>query len=157
MALQKIVPGTTRIGWIGTGVMGASMCGHLIGAGFSATVFNRTKQKAQPLIDRGARWADTPRAVADRGWATYRYSGLAFRVEVVEADGATRFLDVFGGFLDGGRLYLMGEVGHPFEREWLLPLGTTTLRGREYPAPARPEKLLEVMYGPSWEVPDPVR
>jgi len=95
------------------------------------------------------------RAVAERGWATYRYSGLAFRVEVVEADGATRFLDVFGGFLDGGRLYLMGEVGHPFEREWLLPLGRTTLRGREYPAPARPEKLLEVMYGPSWQVPDP--
>lgn len=95
------------------------------------------------------------RVVAARGYRTYRYSGLAFRVEVVEADGATRFLDVFGGFLDGGRLYLMGEVGAPYERDWLLPLGTVSLRGREFPAPARPEKLLEAMYGPSWRVPDP--
>ncbi len=95
------------------------------------------------------------RVVAAAGYRTYRYSGLAFRVDVVEADGATRFLDVFGGFLDGGRLYLMGEVGTPFERDWLLPLGTVSLRGRDYPAPARPEKLLEAMYGPSWKVPDP--
>ena len=95
------------------------------------------------------------RVVAAAGYRTYRYSGLAFRVDVVEADGATRCLDVFGGFLDGGRLYLMGEVGTPFERDWLLPLSTVSLRGRDYPAPARPEKLLEAMYGPSWKVPDP--
>ncbi len=64
MAIKKIVPGETRIGWIGTGVMGASMCGHLLDAGFSATIFNRTKKKAQSLLDKGAQWADTPRAVA---------------------------------------------------------------------------------------------
>ena len=65
MTATKITPGKTRIGWIGTGVMGASMCGHLIEAGFSATVYNRTKQKAQELIDKGAVWADTPKAVAE--------------------------------------------------------------------------------------------
>ncbi|HEX3727489.1 MAG TPA: NAD(P)-dependent oxidoreductase [Pirellulales bacterium] len=64
MAPLKIVPGQTRIGWIGTGVMGSSMCAHLMKAGFSATVFNRTKAKAQPLLDKGAHWADTPKAVA---------------------------------------------------------------------------------------------
>jgi 3-hydroxyisobutyrate dehydrogenase len=53
----------TRIGWIGTGVMGSSMCGHLIDAGYRVTVFNRTKPKAQPLLDRGATWADSPGAV----------------------------------------------------------------------------------------------
>lgn len=95
------------------------------------------------------------RAVAARGLETYRYSGAAFRVRVVEGDGIARGLDVFGGFLDAGRLYLMGEVGTEFEESWIHPLGTTTLAGRELPAPARPEKLLEAMYGPTWRVPDP--
>jgi 3-hydroxyisobutyrate dehydrogenase len=53
-----------RIGWIGTGVMGMSMCGHLITGGAQTTIFTRTRSKAQPLIERGARWADTPAAVA---------------------------------------------------------------------------------------------
>jgi 3-hydroxyisobutyrate dehydrogenase len=59
-----IEPNNTRIGWIGTGVMGASMCGHLLRAGFAATVFNRTRAKAEPLLAAGARWAESPRAVA---------------------------------------------------------------------------------------------
>lgn len=95
------------------------------------------------------------RAVAARGLETYRYSGAAFRVRVIEGDGVARGLDVFGGFLDAGRLYLMGEVGTEFEESWIRPLGTTTLAGRVLPAPARPEKLLEAMYGPTWRVPDP--
>jgi 3-hydroxyisobutyrate dehydrogenase len=61
---MEIQPGQTRIGWIGTGVMGVSMCGHLVRAGFAATVFNRTKTKAQPLLDAGAAWAESPSAVA---------------------------------------------------------------------------------------------
>jgi 3-hydroxyisobutyrate dehydrogenase len=56
--------GATRIGWIGTGVMGISMCGHLIDAGHSATVYSRTRERAQPLLDKGAAWAGTPAAVA---------------------------------------------------------------------------------------------
>jgi 3-hydroxyisobutyrate dehydrogenase len=60
----KVAPGQTKIGWIGVGVMGASMCGHLLAKGFSATVYNRTKSRAQPLLDQGAAWADSPRAVA---------------------------------------------------------------------------------------------
>lgn len=59
-----VQPGKTRIGWIGTGVMGRSMCGHLIRAGFQATVFNRSRAKAEPLIEAGAVWADSPKAVA---------------------------------------------------------------------------------------------
>jgi 3-hydroxyisobutyrate dehydrogenase len=65
MANLEIAPGKTRLGWIGTGVMGLSMCGHLIARGFSPTVFNRTKAKAQPLLEKGAKWADSPRAVAE--------------------------------------------------------------------------------------------
>lgn len=65
MTAIAIQPGRTRIGWIGTGVMGASMCGHLIKAGFAATVFNRTRDKAQGLLEAGAAWADTPATVAE--------------------------------------------------------------------------------------------
>ncbi len=65
MPVKKIAPGETRIGWIGTGVMGSSMCGHLIKAGFTATVYSRTREKAQSLFDAGAKWADSPRAVAE--------------------------------------------------------------------------------------------
>ena len=43
-------PSQTRVGWIGTGVMGQSMCGHLIDKGFSATIYTRSKKKAQGLI-----------------------------------------------------------------------------------------------------------
>ena len=62
---MMIEPGRTRIGWIGAGVMGASMCGRLIDAGFVATVFNRTKKKADKLLAAGATWAESPKAVAE--------------------------------------------------------------------------------------------
>jgi 3-hydroxyisobutyrate dehydrogenase len=65
MPLLSIAPGKTRIGWIGTGVMGRSMCGHLLDAGFSATVYNRTREKAESLLAQGAVWVDGPRAVAE--------------------------------------------------------------------------------------------
>ncbi|MFN9718300.1 MAG: NAD(P)-binding domain-containing protein, partial [Planctomycetota bacterium] len=55
MTVSGITPGQTRIGWIGTGVMGASMCGHLISAGYSATVYSRPRLKSESLIARGAR------------------------------------------------------------------------------------------------------
>ena len=65
MTAPKIEAGKTKVGWIGTGVMGSSMLGHIMNAGFSATVYSRTKAKAEPLLAKGARWADSPRAVAE--------------------------------------------------------------------------------------------
>lgn len=76
MAALKIAPGSTRIGWIGTGVMGRSMCGHLIEKGFSATVYNRSKEKAQDLLDRGAKWAATPREVASKSDVVFAIVGF---------------------------------------------------------------------------------
>lgn len=61
---MKVDPSTTKIGWVGTGVMGRWMCQHLMDLGYSATVYNRTKAKAQPLIDAGATWADSASEVA---------------------------------------------------------------------------------------------
>jgi 3-hydroxyisobutyrate dehydrogenase len=65
MAITKAEPGKTRVGWIGTGVMGRWMCQHLVSKGYRATVYNRTKDKAAPLLDLGAAWADSPRQVAE--------------------------------------------------------------------------------------------
>jgi 3-hydroxyisobutyrate dehydrogenase len=83
MTIAAPVPGTTRIGWIGTGVMGRWMCQHLMGKGFAATVYNRSKDKAQPLIDLGATFADTPRAVAERSDVVFAIVGFPADVREV--------------------------------------------------------------------------
>jgi 2-hydroxy-3-oxopropionate reductase len=54
----------TRIGWIGTGLMGSRMAANLLRAGFAVTVWNRTRDKVQPLLDQGATWADSPARLA---------------------------------------------------------------------------------------------
>lgn len=95
------------------------------------------------------------RLLTERGFSTYRYSGAAFRISIVEGDGATRGLDLFAAFFDHDRLYVMGEVGTDYREEWLVPFGTCTIAGREYPAPAEPDRMLAAMYGPGWRVPDP--
>ena len=56
--------GQPRIGWIGTGVMGSPMAGHLIDAGYQVDVFNRTRERAASVIEQGARWRDSPSEVA---------------------------------------------------------------------------------------------
>ena len=76
MPVTKAEPGKTRIGWIGTGVMGRWMCQHLITKGYQATVHNRTRDKARPLLDAGAAWADTPKAVAERSDVTFAIVGF---------------------------------------------------------------------------------
>jgi 3-hydroxyisobutyrate dehydrogenase len=76
MAFTKAEPGKTRIGWIGTGVMGRWMCQHLMNKGYQATVYSRTKDKARPLLDGGAAWTDSPRAVAERSDAVFAIVGF---------------------------------------------------------------------------------
>ncbi len=56
----------TTVGWVGTGVMGAAMLARLQEAGYASVVYTRTKAKAQPLLEAGAQWADSPQAVAER-------------------------------------------------------------------------------------------
>jgi len=93
--------------------------------------------------------------LAEMGYATQRYSGAAFKVKVAEADGSIRGLDVFGGFLREGRLYLMGEIRTRFREEWIFPLTRAQLEGRSFPVPADPDRLLAATYGRDWRTPDP--
>jgi 3-hydroxyisobutyrate dehydrogenase len=76
MTLYKAEAGKTRIGWIGTGVMGRWMCQHAMTKGFAATVYNRSQDKAQPLIDLGAKFAPTPRAVAEQSDVIFAIVGF---------------------------------------------------------------------------------
>ena len=54
------------IGWIGTGIMGNSMCAHLLDAGYSCCIFNRTEEKEKQLIAKGAVPCASPAEVASR-------------------------------------------------------------------------------------------
>src|SRR4051794_38014281 len=76
MAPLAAAPGITRIGWIGTGVMGRWMCEHCIKKGYSATVYNRSRDKAQPLLDLGAKFAETPKAVAEQSDVVFAIVGF---------------------------------------------------------------------------------
>lgn len=51
---------TRAVAFVGTGIMGAPIAGHLLDAGYRLTVHNRTRAKADELVARGARWADSP-------------------------------------------------------------------------------------------------
>ena len=53
-----------KIGFIGTGIMGSSMAGHLMAAGHTLYIYNRTRSKAEDLLARGAHWFDSPIALA---------------------------------------------------------------------------------------------
>jgi 3-hydroxyisobutyrate dehydrogenase len=74
---------TERIGWIGTGVMGLSMCGHVMSKGYPTTIFSRTKSRAQGLLDKGATWADTPAAVTERSDIVFTIVGRPSEVREV--------------------------------------------------------------------------
>ncbi len=63
-SLPEISPATTPVGWIGTGVMGLPMCEHLMNAGYEVHVHSRTRAKSQPLLQKGARWKESPMEVA---------------------------------------------------------------------------------------------
>src|SRR5947209_5924199 len=54
-----------RIAFLGTGLMGQPMAARLLAAGFPLTVWNRTKSKAQLLLEAGARWAEEPAAAVE--------------------------------------------------------------------------------------------
>ena len=82
----KIVAGQTRVGWIGTGVMGNSMCGHLM-AGLSCptTVYNRTESKTATLAAKGARVAKTVEEVG-------QHSDVVFAIVAMPSDVRRVFL-----------------------------------------------------------------
>lgn len=69
------------VAFIGTGIMGAPIAGHILDAGYPVTVNNRTKSKAAALIGRGAVWADTPADAAANADVVFTMVGYPSEVE----------------------------------------------------------------------------
>ncbi len=83
MSIEDVGPGSTRLGWIGLGVMGASMAGNLADAGYELTVHTRTRSSAATVLEKGARWADTPAEVAAATEVTFSIVGYPADVRQV--------------------------------------------------------------------------
>ena len=81
-----------KVAFIGTGIMGAPIAGHLMDAGYELTVYNRTKSKADALVARGATWADSPAAAAKNADVVFTMLGYPSDVEDVylSSDGLIR-------------------------------------------------------------------
>ena len=71
------------VGFIGIGVMGKSMAGHLLAAGYKLRIYTRTKEKARELIDKGAIWCDTPATVANASNVVFTMVGYPADVEEI--------------------------------------------------------------------------
>lgn len=71
------------VGFIGTGVMGGSMAGHLLAAGNEVHVYNRTKERAEALLQKGAVWEDSPAAMAEKCGVVFTIVGFPKDVEEV--------------------------------------------------------------------------
>ncbi|CAM0152133.1 unnamed protein product [Urochloa decumbens] len=101
VSARPISPDTTRVAWVGTGVMGQSMAGHLLSAGYALTVFNRTASKTQGLVSRGASLADSPRAAAAAADVIFLMVGFPSDVRSTALDPSTGALS---GLAPGGIL-----------------------------------------------------
>jgi 3-hydroxyisobutyrate dehydrogenase-like beta-hydroxyacid dehydrogenase len=77
----------TRVGWIGTGRMGFALAGRLLDAGHDVAVYNRTRSKAEPLSDRGAKVVDSPVDLADRDVVFIMVSAPEDLAQVTTGDG----------------------------------------------------------------------
>ncbi len=72
-----------KVGWVGIGVMGKSMCGQLLKAGYPVSLTTRTRGKASELLAAGAGWCATPKEVAQRSDLVFTMVGFPSEVEEV--------------------------------------------------------------------------
>ena len=100
--LKVVSPSHTRVGWIGTGVMGQSMCGHILAAGYTVFVYNRTPSKAEDLCKNGAVMLDSPQSVAQQSDVVFTIVGYPKDVEevVLGGNGILKGLKPKGIFVD---------------------------------------------------------
>ncbi len=76
-----------RIGWIGVGRMGFALAGRLLDAGHDVAVYNRTRAKAEPLAERGAKVVDAPIDLADRDVVFIMVSAPSDLADVTTGEG----------------------------------------------------------------------
>ncbi|CAA9372999.1 MAG: hypothetical protein AVDCRST_MAG21-1211 [uncultured Nocardioidaceae bacterium] len=95
------------------------------------------------------------RRLRESGWVIRRGSSVRINVRLTMPDDTLRYIDIFSFGWVEGLLYMPSDLAVPATAETMLPLSTVELAGRQVPAPANSEQLLEMTYGPNWRVPDP--
>ena len=97
-----------ELGYVGLGVMGQAIVRRLLDAGHDVTVWNRTREKAEPLLAAGARWADSPREVAERSEIVFTMVTNTAAVRAV-TDGENGILAALGP----GKIYVDMSTASP--------------------------------------------
>jgi 3-hydroxyisobutyrate dehydrogenase-like beta-hydroxyacid dehydrogenase len=97
-----------ELGYVGLGVMGSAVSRRLLDAGHALTVWNRTPEKAEPLLEAGARWADSPRQVAERSEIVFT---MVTSTEAVQA--VTEGADGILAGLGDGAIYVDMSTASP--------------------------------------------
>src|SRR4051812_13896680 len=100
--------GFMKIGFIGLGIMGSRMAANLRKHGHSLFVFNRTREKAEPLIAEGAEWADSPGALALQVEAIFTMLAHPGAVEETALGG-----DGFLRYLEPGKMWIDCSTVNP--------------------------------------------
>jgi 3-hydroxyisobutyrate dehydrogenase-like beta-hydroxyacid dehydrogenase len=97
-----------ELGYVGLGVMGSSVTRRLLDAGHTVTVWNRTREKAEPLLAAGARWADSPREVAEQSEIVFTMVTNTAAVQAVTSGG-----DGILAGLQPGKIYVDMSTASP--------------------------------------------
>jgi 3-hydroxyisobutyrate dehydrogenase-like beta-hydroxyacid dehydrogenase len=113
-----------ELGYVGLGVMGSAVVRRLLDAGHTVAVWNRTRDKAEPLLAAGARWADSPREVAERAEIVFTMVTNTAAVRAV-----TEGVDGILAALGPGKVYV--------DMSTASPANTRELAGRVAAAGAR--------------------
>jgi 3-hydroxyisobutyrate dehydrogenase-like beta-hydroxyacid dehydrogenase len=97
-----------EVGYVGLGVMGSSIVRRLLAADHDVTVWNRTREKARPLLEVGAHWAASPREVAERSEIVFTMVTNTAAVRAV-TDGPDGIITA----LEPGKIYVDMSTASP--------------------------------------------
>lgn len=141
-------------GWMSFGtLLGAARAGKAIGhdSDVDLCYLSAKQTPAEMTLEL---W-DLARALRAAGMEVVQKSGSFITVQVPTPDGIGNGIDLYTTFILDGLLYETATVRAPVPVSAILPLTTLEFEGRRLPAPADPDALLTVSYGPGWRVPDP--
>lgn len=134
-------------------LLGAVRDGRMIGHDNDADVSYLSRHTHPFDVIRENRRAEE--TMVGLGWNTTRMSAGDFKIWTRPGDGPRVGIDVFAAFHVDGTFFMVPSVSGDLPPSALLPVGEVTLEGRRVTAPARPEALLALTYGPGWRTPDP--
>jgi hypothetical protein len=134
-------------------LLGAVREGQMIGHDADADVSYLSRYTHPFDIARECQMA--MKTMRSLGYSVVKMSSANFKIWVPLAQGGRCGVDVFAAYYFEGIFHMLPSVRGELPREALLPTSTVRLEGREIVAPASPEDVLAVTYGPNWRVPDP--